>query len=432
MKTIFRPSKISLGTTLRLGFSGVFLHPIRLLLTMLLPFLTFTLFSVSLHMMFYDVEAAKITTFAEFTQDFELYKSGSYTVEEADGLLKKLGLPYAYVQYKSSYFDLEISARGGDLDAAAREELYLALNKYMRSRLIHVSSVINGFVTMDKELFSHYELTFTGRMPAERDEITVPSCLANAFCAVGLYDGERVLTVSEPAELMGKKIMYAGEWLEIVGIYQNTLCDKQFTGAEILANCRGQFGEAGLFSGCVFVNHERFGELLGGNGFRTMLLCSDGTTESGRVMWEFLNGTEEYSASIYAPIYAAQDKVEYVYGIFFVLAIVLSFFTLLLLYQLIDISIDDKRSMIGILRALGCQPKQVSIILLIENIALGVIVGGARLWCECRASPDSEPDLHGGAQTESGSLLAERTRVDSHVLVEPSDCGGVHGVAAIA
>ena len=356
--------KLPFKTALRLGLS--IKKPIRFVFTVLLTTFAFAMTGLALIAGFYDEERSKVQTYAQFTDEFVLYPSendGELTLGDLRSAAEETELPYAALASTS-------------LNATSGTEEKVNMQKYAQEHFVHVASQVNTFAYASDGFFSVRKIELlAGKEVLSAGEAVVPSCLANFLLAYGAGNSYE--------SLVGKKVsfsFYRGERsvnFTVAGVYDNPLCNFSQRYAE------GAFGDfstepcystVGQFAGALFVSGEDFSAYA--NSVEYALFAGDHTVAAGeRVRDFFAENSEKYVTNLYRSIEMHRHEIVGMTNALGIAGGVLTGFSVLMLFQFILLSIDGKRQMIGILRALGGRGADIVTIFLIESGFLGLLSG---------------------------------------------------------
>ena len=340
--------KLPLKTALRLGLSVK--NPVRFFFTVLLATVAFTLTGLALIAGYYDEERAKVQTYAQFTDVFLLYGvEGEIPFTELKNISAELHLPYG-----------AISSVGyvGFPDLTENRNIFA----YARENNVHVEAAMEKIAYYPAELMAAQGISLlAGKSATTDDEILIPSCFAHFLIAYGLgEDFESLVGQSLTIFITGEEAA-----VTIAGVYNNAECHNGVNSTEA---CRSSLS----YVGCLFVSEtlfSRFAECADIGCF-----AGDHSAVTAERVIGFLEGNGElYFSDIFLPIFEYREEIASISHGLGIAGGVLAGFSVLMLFQFITISIDVKRQMIGILRALGGRSSDVVNIFMIESGFLGLL-----------------------------------------------------------
>ena len=348
--------KLPIKSALRMGLS--IKTPVRFFFTVLLATFAFAMTGLALIAGFYTERSGKVQTYAQFIDEFALFApEDELTVDELRAVAKELSRPCVAVGYRSTW----LGFGGWELDYGS---------KYR----IHATSSSDMVAYCTQEYEAHLPLLF-GTFPKAKGEILVSRCFAQYFIACGELENMQELVEKEVGIYVGG----TERSLTVCGIYSNDGCQVNKTYASdsdvefsTTTRCSGRDAD---YAGAVFFSEGDFEELTDGKAAYGVF-AGDHNSATGRRLLTFLESNEYgLQTDIFRAIEMYKNDIEGMKTTFAIAAIVLSVFSILMLYQFITISIDGKRQMIGILRALGGRSADVVKIFLIESGFLGVLAG---------------------------------------------------------
>ncbi len=350
----------------KLAFGGLFLRPARLLLTVLLAAVSFTLAGLAATAAFYDEERAAVQTYVQFTAAFRLFGAEEELSEEAFGDAKEnFRLPYAVAGMYGG-FSVRRAALGEEGSAS---DWMKNVDAYAGREFVHTESEVSVVAYFSEEAASAAGIEFLcGTLPKGENEVAIPSCLMHTFLGGGL-GGERVGSAEEilgkalPAEIGGE-----GRMLTVSGIYQNADCLATDSGSP---DCIARSG----YAGALFVTEEEYAEMSEGTALAWF--AGDGSAASGERVFRYLSEhADTVTSDAFNALTQYEKDVESIARWLSIAGGLVAAFSVLLLYQFVCISLDRRKREIGVLRALGGRGKDVVAIFMLENFLLGVLIGG--------------------------------------------------------
>ncbi len=352
-----RKHKLPLKAALKMGLS--IKKPVRFCFTVLLATVAFAMTGLAILVGCYDEGRAKVQTYAQFGDVVSLYPTETLTYDTVKQLSSEWGLPCGAVSSADAYYE-------------CGEEEANGLFSYIIEHHVHATLQTRAVACFDEELLSAegIELLAGEGGLAER-EVLIPSCFANGLLACGLAESAEEL-VGQELELR----FSSPTAVVIAGVYQNDAC----TYAKQYANTNGGFSVtlgscagAKPYTGALFVSGD-FYQTLAKNA-DVGYFAGDGSASTGEKVRDFFDSHPEYKSELFQPFTALREHIAKLTGAFGAVGGVLAAFSALMIFQFINLSIDGKRQMIGILRALGGRSADVLKIFLIESGFLGVLSG---------------------------------------------------------
>ncbi len=386
-------SSLSNKHALKIGASSLKYKPFRLVLTILLAFLSFALFGLSDTLGNFNETTATAQSIIDlninisgyekkeiFTNEFgiELEDTTAFTKEEYETFTTK----YDVNSYKS------ISDYYLFRDAFER---YDTTNVYYYG----FSSDASGVVNVTNEDLNTLNYTINGQLPQNKNEIALTNYLAELFLnnEVTVYDDNQTpikITINNIEDLIGKNIEVKD--LETTNIFKvtgliNTNMDTKYdvpnliTEYDLFEEMRN-YREYGFHSK-IFVSNEYFTEIeqikanTNNGKIYDMILFQ---TPERETLEEIISTTqsEEYPMytiknSSYRTILETSYFVTDLTPIAFYTGLFFAIFSAVLLFNFISISISYKQKEIGILRAIGARSIDIFKIFFYETLIIGLI-----------------------------------------------------------
>ena len=354
--------KLPLKSALKMGLT--IQSPVRFFFTVLLAMFAFGMTGLALIAGFYNENNAKVQTYVQFVDDFVLapQEESELSFDSFKKTAQEIAHPYVAMAY-----------------VEVRPQEYLLLDtEYERDNRVHVQMLGDTIAYASQEYGAHMEL-ICGSIPTSKTEILISSCNAHYY-----IDGQ---VVDSMEELVGKELALKIDGddvtLTVCGVYQNDDCrvlrlfdNADYTGYYEMSPCRTTRKHGMFYTGAFFVSEEMFYELSEGDGVSFGVFAGDHSSSSGRALVTFFNeNADRYFTDMFVGIESYRKEIQGVKTTFVTASIILCVFSILLLYQFITISIDNKRQMIGILRALGGKSSDIVKIFLIESGFLGLVSG---------------------------------------------------------
>lgn len=380
METTFRRAKLSLLAAVRIGSHGMLQKPVRLLIVLFLTAVALILFGLSVTVAMYDEDRAIAESMVLYDRATLVAKpdGSAFSEEELAVLEERAGKAFGTLSQASGELlpDLMLFSAGS---YPTSEELKGCLRGSPSS-----------FAVLSEEAIGEAEgYSLTGRLPAKKEEIVLPACLAKTFTVLNYYDeiaspqvyhkdsytweyDEAHLTpISSYEELIGKKLYLAdpagGGPLQasIVGILEY--------------EC-GQWGyhDQGEMSltleDQLVVSEEYAKAAFGGSVGMYALAGPPKSASEAATLYELLKSGEYlvYTDAV-TQVEDYRETISGFTGAFVGVGAAFAVFAGALIFQFINLSIESKRGQVGILRALGARSADVCRIFFSESFILALV-----------------------------------------------------------
>lgn len=380
METTFRRAKLSLLAAVRIGSHGMLQKPVRLLIVLFLTAVALILFGLSVTVAMYDEDRA-------IAESMVLYDRATI-VAKPDGS--------AFSEEELAVLEERAGKAFGTLSPAPPELLpdlmLFSAGSYPTSEELKgcLRGSPSSFAVLSEEAIGEAEgYSLTGRLPAKKEEIVLPACLAKTFTVLNYYDeiaspqvyhkdsytweyDEAHLTpISSYEELIGKKLYLAdpagGGPLQasIVGILEY--------------EC-GQWGyhDQGEMSltleDQLVVSEEYAKAAFGGSVGMYALAGPPKSASEAATLYELLKSGEYlvYTDAV-TQVEDYRETISGFTGAFVGVGAAFAVFAGALIFQFINLSIESKRGQVGILRALGARSADVCRIFFSESFILALV-----------------------------------------------------------
>ena len=380
METKFRRAKLSLLSAVRIGSHGMLQKPVRLLIVLFLTAVALILFGLSVTVAMYDEDRAIAESMVLYDRATLVAKpdGSAFSEEELAVLEERAGKAFGTLSQASGELlpDLMLFSAGS---YPTSEELKGCLRGSPSS-----------FAVLSEEAIGEAEgYSLTGRLPAKKEEIVLPACLAKTFTVLNYYDeiaspqvyhkdsytweyDEAHLTrISSHEELIGKRLYLAdpagGEPLQasIVGIleYECGLWGYHDQG-EMSLTLEDQ----------LVVSEEYAKEALGGSVGMYALAGRPRSSAEAAVLYELLKSGEYLvNTEAVTQVEDYRETISGFTGAFVGVGAAFAVFAGALIFQFINLSIESKRGQVGILRALGARSADVCRIFFSESFILALV-----------------------------------------------------------
>lgn len=221
-------------------------------------------------------------------------------------------------------------------------------------------------------------VSLSGRLPENREEVAVSSCIADAIVSCGYYDYIGYyfdpLDIANRDEAGGRYV--ASEEELIGGDYRLTICfgeEKiQATIVGILEDhCSGEHASNDVmgYHDKIFVSEELFASASD----IVVYGVADGYNDKLGAFYEATKEVYSFHSDGAQAFFSAISELLELRKVFIGLGIALGVFSVLLIGQLISFSIRQKKGEIAILRALGASKGDVVRIYLLESLSLSLV-----------------------------------------------------------
>lgn len=380
METTFRRAKLSLLSAVRIGSNGMLQKPVRLLVVIFLTTVALIMFGLSVTVAMYDEERA-------IAESMVLYDRATI-VMKPDGS--------AFSEEELAVLEERAGKAFGSLSPAPQELLpglmqFTAGENKSLGDLTHcITKSPDGMIVLSEEAIGEAEgFSLTGRLPAKKEEIVLPACMAKTFTVLNYYDeiaspqvyheesftweyDEAYLTpISSYEELIGKKLYLAdpagGEPLQasIVGILEYECGREGYHNASDMSL---------TLEDQLVVSEEYAKEALGGSAGMFAIAGPPESASEAATLYELLKSGEYlvYTDAV-AEVEEYRETIGGFTGAFVGVGAAFAVFAGALIFQFINLSIESKRGQVGILRALGARSADVCRIFFSESFLLALV-----------------------------------------------------------
>lgn len=381
METKFRRAKLSLLSAVRIGSHGMLQKPVRLLIVLFLTAVALILFGLSVTVAMYDEDRAIAESMVLYDRATLVAKpdGSAFSEEELAVLEERAGKAFGTLSQASGELlpDLMLFSAGS---YPTSEELKGCLRGSPSS-----------FAVLSEEAIGEAEgFSLTGRLPAKKEEIVLPACLAKTFTVLNYYDeiaspqvyhkdsytweyDEAHLTrISSHEELIGKRLYLAdpagGEPLQasIVGILEYECGREGYHNASDMS----------LTLEDQLIVSKQYAEEAMGDGIGSYALAGPprNAAEALRLL-RALGGEGEFAlmSDCIDMVEDYRETISGFTGAFVGVGAAFAVFAGALIFQFINLSIESKRGQVGILRALGARSADVCRIFFSESFLLALV-----------------------------------------------------------
>ena len=381
METKFRRARLSLFSAVRIGSHGMLQKPVRLLIVLFLTAVALILFGLSVTVAMYDEDRAVAESMVLYDRATIVAKpdGSAFSEEELAVLEERAGKAFGTLSQASGELlpDLMLFSAGS---YPSPEELKGCLRRSPFS-----------FAVLSEEAIGEAEgYSLTGRLPAKKEEIVLPACLAKTFTVLNYYDEiaspqvyhkdsytweydeAHLTTISSHEDLIGKKLYLAdpagGGPLQasIVGILEYECGREGYHNASDMS----------LTLEDQLIVSKQYAEEAMGDGIGSYALAGPprNAAEALRLL-RALGGEGEFAlmSDCIDMVEDYRETISGFTGAFVGVGAAFAVFAGALIFQFINLSIEAKRGQVGILRALGARSADVCRIFFSESFILALV-----------------------------------------------------------
>ena len=381
METTFRRAKLSLFSAVRIGSHGMLQKPVRLLIVLFLTAVALILFGLSVTVAMYDEDRAVAESMVLYDRATIVAKpdGSAFSEEELAVLEERAGKAFGTLSPAPQELlpDLMLFSAGS---YPSPEELKGCLRRSPFS-----------FAVLSEEAIGEAEgYSLTGRLPAKKEEIVLPACLAKTFTVLNYYDEiaspqvyhkdsytweydeAHLTTISSHEDLIGKKLYLAdpagGGPLQasIVGILEYECGREGYHNASDMS----------LTLEDQLIVSKQYAEEAMGDGIGSYALAGPprNAAEALRLL-RALGGEGEFAlmSDCIDMVEDYRETISGFTGAFVGVGAAFAVFAGALIFQFINLSIEAKRGQVGILRALGARSADVCRIFFSESFILALV-----------------------------------------------------------
>lgn len=380
METTFRRAKLSLLSAVRIGSHGMLQKPVRLLIVLFLTAVALILFGLSVTVAMYDEDRAIAESMVLYDRATLVAKpdGSAFSKEDIAVLEERAGKAFGTLSQASGELlpDLMLFSAGS---YPSPEELKGCLRRSPFS-----------FAVLSEETIGEAEgYSLTGRLPAKKEEIVLPACLAKTFTVLNYYDEiaspqvyhedsftweydkTHLTRISSHEELIGKRLYLAdpagGEPLQasIVGILEYECGREGYHNASDMSL---------TLEDQLVVSEEYAKAAFGGSAGMYALAGRPRSSAEAATLYELLKSGEYlvYTDAV-AEVEEYRETIGGFTGAFVGVGAAFAVFAGALIFQFINLSIESKRGQVGILRALGARSADVCRIFFSESFLLALV-----------------------------------------------------------
>ncbi len=391
----WKRSKLPLKTAIKIGCSNFKYHPIRMIATIVLAVIAFSLLGFAINASFIDPTSVTADALLKndppyfilkkvnavddpnFTADKFFGDSGK--IEEAT-TITKADIDALRSNYPSKIYPVkEIFVNAVQLSIVADAD---QLNKaYELMPDVYFATTINGFIALSEEDIYKLGYSMKGRLPLNADEIAIEETLVDSFKIAGLREDGKIYPITNSEDVIGHKIdvgvlgniPHVANLKTVTGIIDTgcSLSEREqnhyFTKVSAYENC-AKFHEK------VYVTENFFDEWD---------LCICESTKNKKSMTAFVSSVfDQMKEEEYFKL--QHDSIDGLYGmipsivvyrhLFAYVAIIVFIIAFVFLVNFVATSMRSQTEQIGILSALGADFKQLVKIYLCGALILGLAI----------------------------------------------------------
>lgn len=388
---------LPLSAAVRLGLRGIANHPWRLVIVVVLTVCALVMFGLAAAVAFYNNDLARAEGYVREENATEFYipadsDAGFSPIDQAalDELNTLTGVHFSPV-VSEPFMGAEGYWVFGDVSAGTVKPFCFSAFSMGDERMCYLS----------QEALADTPYTLYGRLPENRNEIALNSCWASLFLETGYYDfvnyppdfvesngftfpqydpegtvycssigalaeAEIHINVIDPADPEGEQICAT-----VVGFVDYGDC---YEGIGPSSDSRGYYH-------CVYISRDYLQDMLAMRGWAEgslgmFAVCANiNDIDTARAVFA-VSGQSELSMvpSYFMESFESDTRAMNASKLTFALVgVVFGAFAALLIYQLVTLSINEKRDQIGVLRALGARSADVYKVFFPESILIALI-----------------------------------------------------------
>lgn len=380
METTFRRAKLSLLAAVRIGSHGMLQKPVRLLVVLFLTAVALILFGLSVTVAMYDEDRA-------IAESMVLYDRAALVMKPDESPFSKEEL--ALLEERTGKAFGTLSAASGEL---LPDLMLFSAGSYPTSEELKgcLRGSPSSFAVLSEEAIGEAEgFSLTGRLPAKKEEIVLPACMAKTFTVLNYYDEiaspqvyhedsftweydkTHLTRISSHEELIGKRLYLAdpagGEPLKasIVGILEYECGREGYHNASDMSL---------TLEDQLIVSEEYAKAAFGGSAGMFAIAGPPESASEAATLYELLKSGEYlvYTDAV-AEVEEYRETIGGFTGAFVGVGAAFAVFAGALIFQFINLSIESKRGQVGILRALGARSADVCRIFFSESFILALV-----------------------------------------------------------
>ncbi len=370
---------LNLKTAAKLGIHNFMIKMKRTILTLLLNSIALTFFSMAF--MLYQMDIATVSAQTRLDQNLVFSYLKSQTGEKMTfAEMRAFMTTHDHYQYSVTY-NVEGLITYNNFPTLWSED----------DDIRYVTGPIR-FVQIDENNQPFYEkyLTTNSRLPNAIDEVLITNVYAKAFITLGYRVNEygNTMTISTPEDMIGKTLWFDDHQVTVVGILQHKIETYDSLNSNEPNHTYQSFYEKGRISSDFQESRQyAYGDVVVHQNFISSLNNYD-----QRAQFELqvmlpdtisnITKQSEYFESLgYLLFNPLEIHLSNLAGVkdqiqisLLVVSIVFVGFSMLLLYQFIQISIQNQKQEMGILRALGASKNDLYKIYLSESLVLALAI----------------------------------------------------------
>ncbi|MBD5092004.1 MAG: ABC transporter ATP-binding protein, partial [Clostridiales bacterium] len=213
-------SHLPIKSALKIGCGNFKRHPVRIIATLLLSILTFSLLGISINIAMMNPYQSFID--AAYDKNLEytaLYKFNAAQYEDYNSFDQLLGSNnITYKQRCLSEYDLSLLRDRYDMEFSLICSAYIKsfyksiaatvkqLNEALHSSNDHNSIHADGFMAMSLSECNRHGFEIIGRLPENDNEIAINECMLNSFMVAGIIEDAKTYPINSAEDILGHKI----------------------------------------------------------------------------------------------------------------------------------------------------------------------------------------------------------------------------------
>ncbi len=216
----WKKSKLPLKPALKIGCSNFKRHPIRLIITLIMSVITFSLFGLSINIAMMNPYKSFINAVYEKNLEYtaiykyqEVENSNTGTFDQIIGgdkfVYNELCLSKSDINLLQNKYDLQlnliccayIDSFQNSIAATIKQ-----LNKIIPISSDHFSLLADGFMYMSLSECRNMNFGITGRLPENEKEIAINECMLNTFSVAGIKENGQTYPINSAGDIIGHSI----------------------------------------------------------------------------------------------------------------------------------------------------------------------------------------------------------------------------------
>jgi len=405
----WRKSNIPLRPALKIGCSNFKRHPIRLILTLIMSVITFSLFGLSINIAMMNPYKSFIDAVYEKNLDYTAIYKYQEVENDYDGSIEQMlgGDQFVYNELCLSNSDISLLQDKYDLQFNLICSAYIdsfqksiaatitQLNNVMPNSSDHFTLHSNGFMYMSLSECQNLNFEIIGRLPENENEIAINECMLNTFSIAGLKENDKIYPINSAQDIIGHSISVLvntfpngipmpnngkfgdSDIKTIVGVV-DTGCDRQ---------CSRSHPQTSVYSNLenyhekIFISENSFDEWSyvlcnitpNKNNFRNFANFVINYNSDNNV-FRFSNSLMTDGSMDTNAFYHALDNLIVEKNLYLFIGVILLIVSFVFMINFVATSIQSQTKQIGIVTSLGANFKQQCKIYLCPSFIIAAIV----------------------------------------------------------